>query len=114
MLEHTKKLPIELRFAGQLENRKKVGTVLQSLGFADVSERIHVNELFEDFAENSLQGIALLGARTKENITQKQLSELTGISQVHISEIENNKRTIGKKQAKVLGKALNISSEVFF
>ncbi len=85
----------------------------QSLGFADVSELIPVDELFEDIKEDSLPGVALLGARTKEGITQKQLSALTGIPQGHISEMENGKRTIGKKRAKVLGKALNVGYKIF-
>ena len=113
MLEHTKKLPIELRFMGPPENREKAIKALRALGFADVSERIPVEELFEDFEEESLPGVALLGARTKEDITQKQLSELTGIPQAHISEMENSKRAIGKKRAKVLGKALKVSYKIF-
>jgi plasmid maintenance system antidote protein VapI len=96
-----------------MENREKAINVLQSLGFADVSELIPVNELFEEFEEDSLPGVALLGARTKENITQKQLSKLTGIPQRHISEIENNKRTIGKKRAKMIEKALKVHYKIF-
>ncbi len=113
MLEHTKKPPIELKFIGPPENKEKAINALQSLGFADVSGLIPVSELFEDFNGESLPGVALLGARTKENITQKQLSKLTGIPQSHISAMENNKITIGKNRARVLGKALNISYKVF-
>jgi hypothetical protein len=113
MLGHTKKPPIELRFIGPPENREKAINALQALGFADVSGLIPAGELFEDFKEDSLPGLALLGARTKEAVTQKQLSELTGISQAHISEMENHKRTIGKKRARILGKALKISYKVF-
>lgn len=113
MLEHMKKPHIELRFIGPSENRDKAINALQSLGFSNVSDLIPVEELFEDFDEDSLPGVALLGARTKEDITQKQLSQLTGIPQGHISEMENGKRTIGKKRAKVLGDALGVSYRVF-
>ncbi len=113
MLEHTKKPPIELRFIGPPENREKAINALQSLGFADVSELIPADELFEEFKEYDLPGVALLGARTKEGVTQKQLSALTGISQAHISEMENHKRTIGKKRAQILGKALKVNYKVF-
>lgn len=113
MLELTKKPPIELRFVGPSENREEAIRALQSLGFANISDSIPVSELFEDFGEETLPGVALLGARTKENITQKQLSKLTGIPQSHISEIEHNKRAIGIKRAKILGKALNISYKIF-
>ena len=46
-------------------------------------------------------------------MTQVGLSEITGIPQRHTSERENAKRPIGKEMAKRLGKALNISYNVF-
>lgn len=51
--------------------------------------------------------------RGKEALTRKQLAELTGIAQHHISEMENGKRSIGKETAKKLTKALNIDYRVF-
>jgi transcriptional regulator with XRE-family HTH domain len=53
------------------------------------------------------------GARSKEEITQTELSELTGIPQRHISEMERGKRPIGKESAKKLAKALNTDYRVF-
>ena len=53
------------------------------------------------------------GSRLKEGMTQKELSELTGIPQSHISEMENGRRQIGKKRAKILAKALNFGYKVF-
>jgi len=49
----------------------------------------------------------LRGARHREGLTQRQLAEQTGIPQRHISEMENNKRSIGKNRAKILARALN-------
>ncbi len=57
--------------------------------------------------------VALRGARYRENLTQQQLSELTGIPQRHISEMENNKRGIGKDNAVKLAKALNTDYRLF-
>ena len=113
MLEHTKKHPIEIKFVGPVENRQKAVNALLSLGFADISGSIPAKELFEEFEDGALPGIALVGARAKENLTQKQLSSLSGISQGHISEMENNKRPIGKKTARLLGKLLGVSYRVF-
>ena len=113
MLEHMKKPPIELKFFGPSENKEKAILALRALGFADMTESIPAMELFEDFEEETLPAVALLGARTKEGITQKELSKLTGIPQRHISEMENHKRSIGTKRAKILGEALNISYRVF-
>jgi transcriptional regulator with XRE-family HTH domain len=58
-------------------------------------------------------GVCLAGSRVKEGLTQKQLSELTGIPQSQISEMENGKRPIGKKRAKILAKALKVGYKVF-
>ncbi|MDY6824884.1 MAG: helix-turn-helix domain-containing protein [Thermodesulfobacteriota bacterium] len=46
--------------------------------------------------------------KRKEDLTQRQLSDLTGIPQRHISEMENGKRTTGRKNARLLVDALNI------
>jgi len=56
---------------------------------------------------------SLFGSRLKKGMTQKELSELTGIPQSHISEMENGKRQTGKKRAKILAKALNVGHKVF-
>jgi len=58
-------------------------------------------------------GSVLRGARSKEELTQTRLAELTGIPQRHISEMENGKRTIGKEAARKLAKALNTDYRVF-
>ena len=64
------------------------------------------------FAERSSANM-LIGARGKENITQVELSEQTGIPRRHISDMENGRRPIGKQNAIKLGKALNISYRLF-
>ncbi|MEF3696288.1 helix-turn-helix domain-containing protein [Desulfolutivibrio sp.] len=53
------------------------------------------------------------GARTLMGMTQKQLSEATGIPIPSISGMENDKRPIGKAAAKKLGEALKFSYKVF-
>ncbi|MBI5551394.1 MAG: helix-turn-helix transcriptional regulator [Desulfobacterales bacterium] len=70
-------------------------------------------EVFGSYEDHKLQGAALRGARAKEGLTQRQLSELANIPQGHLSEMENGKRPIGVIVAKKLGKALNISYKVF-
>jgi len=49
----------------------------------------------------------------KQGLTQKELSKSTGSPQSHISEMENDKRPIGKKRAKILAKDLNVGYKVF-
>lgn len=49
--------------------------------------------------------------RKKQKVTQKELSEMTGISQNVISLIENNKKTCNVETAKKIAKALGFSVE---
>jgi len=67
--------------------------------YVDISESILLHEAFPEYAPDKHPGRALRGAGTEEGIMQKQFSELTGIPQRHISDMENSKRTIGKKMA---------------
>ena len=82
-------------------------------GNHNTSDSVPWREAYHECSEAQLIGKALAGARYREGLTQMQLSELTGIPQRHISEMENGRRIIGKKMAKRLGKALNIGYRVF-
>jgi DNA-binding XRE family transcriptional regulator len=116
MQAHTKKRPIEtieLRFIGPIVNMAKAVETLKPLGFVDTSDSVPWREAFSEYKDEDLPGVCLRGSRHKEGITQKQLSERTGIPQRHISMMEHGKRPIGKEMAKRLGKALNIGFKVF-
>ena len=116
MQAHTKKPPIEtveVRFIGPIVNMAKAIDALKPLGFEDTSDSVPWREAYPQCSEAQLIGKALAGARYREGLTQMQLSELTGIPQRHISEMENGKRIIGKEMAKCLGKALNIGYKMF-
>lgn len=54
-------------------------------------------------------GLALRGARYRENMSQLKLAKLSGINQNEISKIENGKRGVGEKVAKKLAKVLKIN-----
>ena len=116
MQAHTKKHPtetVELRFIGPIVNMAQAIENLKPLGFLDTSDSVPWREAYPECSEAQLIGKALAGARYREGLTQIKLSELTGIPQRHISEMENGKRPIGKEMAKRLGKALSISYKVF-
>ena len=117
MLEVTKK-PLtknirEVRYIGPTKKIEKLDKTAKSLGLVDVSDSVSWRDLFPEFSEVSSPSVALRGARRKEGLTQIELARRTEIPQGHISEMENDKRVIGKKIAKKLGKALNISYKVF-
>ncbi len=108
----TKKHHIEISLTGPAKNKAKAVELLKPLGFLE-TDTVPWESVFSDIAEDKEAGAALAGARYKEGFTQKKLSELTGILQNHISEMENGKRPIGKKNAKLLAKALHVSYKVF-
>lgn len=113
MLEHTKKRPIKITFTGPPGNRLKAVRALKKLGYIETTESVPWRDAFPDLTDEQLPGVSLKGARVKEGITQKQLAEITGVKQHHISEMENHKRSIGKKNAKKFAEALKISYKVF-
>lgn len=67
-----------------------------------------VAEVFPEYLGKEKE-IALRAYRTRENLTQQQLADLSGIPQHHLSEMENGKRGIGKERARKLAQALHVS-----
>jgi len=64
---------------------------------------INFYDFYEDcYGDFPMWAVYLRGLRYREGLTQVQLAEQLGIKQSHISEMENGKRTIGKKIAKRL------------
>lgn len=57
---------------------------------------------------------ALIDARKKENLTQKELSERTGITQADISRIENGTRNPSLNMLKRLAKGLGLELRLTF
>lgn len=69
-------------------------------------EVIPWREAFPELKDEDMPGLHLQAARHHFGLTQVALSEKTGIPQRHLSEIENGKRSIGKKTARTLAKVL--------
>ncbi len=63
----------------------------------------------ESISKHKQAGMVLRGARYRESMSQKKLSELSGVSQDNISRIENGKRGVGETLAKKLAKPLKIN-----
>ena len=120
MLAHTKKLPTkkakasttEARFVGDYAKIRELKMFAKKLGLKETTETVPLEQVMPEMSVNS-GGVCIRGGRSKENITQVALSELTGISQRHLSEMENGKRPIGKENAKKLARALNVDYRVF-
>lgn len=125
MLGHTRKRDTETqeaRFIGTPENISRFRKAAITFNVVDVTEvaakkavksgNHTVEEVFPELAVNRT-GVLIRGYRTREGLTQKQLAELTGIPQRHISELEHGKRQAGKEWAKKLAAALNCEYQRF-
>jgi DNA-binding XRE family transcriptional regulator len=116
MLEPTKESTtieyVERRYRIPINKLIEVQTAMASYGAEETEEilaSVPWGEVYPDF--NPM--IALRGARKRENLTQKELASLIGISQTHISEMEHGKRPIGREMAKRFAKALNVDYRIF-
>jgi hypothetical protein len=110
MLEHTKTPPTDLfRVICSMEKAQEIRNYLVQMGCMIVDE----TEDTSNVLPNLTPAVALSGARYRENLTQQQLSDLTGIPRRHLSEMEHGKRTIGKLNSRRLGKALNVDPKRF-
>ncbi len=113
----TKMRPTEnddiLRAIVPSNKREKAVKALQALGCIILEDSIPWQDAFPEVNRESLPGICLRGAREKEGLTQIVLSKQTGIPQRHISEMENGKRPIGKKNAQRFAKALKVGWRIF-
>ena len=76
-------------------------------------ELIPWREAFPKMKEAEWPGVHLQSARHCAGLTQMALSQKTNIPQRHISEMENGKRPIGKKLAKVLAEILKTDYRFF-
>ncbi len=119
MLAHTRKhltdkglVPIS--FMVHPANVNRVISYVNAIEAEQESESRPWREVMQELRPNEPVTAGILrGARGKSEITQAKLSELTGIPQRHLSEMENGKRPIGKENAKKLSKALDTDYRVF-
>lgn len=119
MLAHTKKHPIDsglvaLNFMVHPSNVNRVINYVKTIeAEKEPAPRPWREVLRELRPTEPIEAGILRGARSKEGVTQTRLSELTGIPQRHISEMEQGKRPIGKESAKKLATALKTDYRVF-
>jgi DNA-binding XRE family transcriptional regulator len=102
---HIEEEMITLRLRVHRSNAPRIREYAESIEAGD--ERTYsVAEVFPEY-QGKEQQTAIRAYRHRENLTQRQLAELTGIPQRHISEMENGKRVIGKERARMLAKVLH-------
>jgi DNA-binding XRE family transcriptional regulator len=102
----------EARFTGRPAVIARLREFAREVGAKEATENLAVEEVFPELLTNRA-GVSLRGFRYREDLTQAQLAELTGIPQRHISEMENGKRSIGKESARKLAAVLNADYRLF-
>lgn len=79
----------------------------------NASSAVPWREVFPEYVDEDMPGICLSAARDREKMTQEELSCLTGISVVHLSEMETGERILEESTARKLAKALHVDYRVF-
>lgn len=100
---------VEKTIIGPLENVTTVLKVLKKYQFNEKFDTVDIRDYFAPLKP----GESLKAYRMRESLTQVQLSKKSGILQQHISEMENGKRAIGKKNAVKLAGILNCDYRQF-
>jgi ribosome-binding protein aMBF1 (putative translation factor) len=67
----------------------------------------------EPLAKEKKVGTIIRGLRIREGLTQKQLADMVGESQAHISEYENNARKVPRSKRAAFAKALHTVASDF-
>ena len=120
MLEPTKKRPtktqrVPLCFLVDPANVEKIRKLVAEIEpEAETASPVSADTFFaKNFPDRDRASVHLKGLRYREDLTQAQLAERTGIPQRHISEMENGKRGIGKDNARKLAAVLNADYRLF-
>ncbi|GFO63657.1 helix-turn-helix domain-containing protein [Geomonas paludis] len=112
MLARTKKRPTEGLVPLQLMvHPANVAAITRYAEQLEQAESVPWREVAA--RRGSVPASILRGARGKAGLTQTRLSELSGIPQRHLSEMERGKRPIGRETAKKLATGLQLDYRLF-
>ena len=84
-----------------MTTKRKVNELLKNESFSSSKIRVSIS-----------QGQALKVLREKNELSQNDLAELTGLTQSTISSLENNRISLGIERAKTLAVALHVHPAV--
>ena len=77
-----------LRFVGPAHRAQAAQCAMATLGLQELEDTLPWRSVFPELSTEASSGFLLLGARTKEGLSQQALAQQTGIPQRHISEME--------------------------
>lgn len=95
--------------------KKEAGAILSLVeSLEQKAKSVQPENVFKDMVKKRPKfAINLRGARFKENMSQRELSEKTGIPVTTISKYENGEREISEEQAEKLSKVLRVNNKLF-
>ena len=106
---------VSMTFTGPVSMMETAIQAMQQLGFQEeqrnTTQNVEASIPWREsvyFKDMPFPGSYLAGFRHREDMTQVELAERSGIPRRHISEMENGKRPIGKANAKKLADVLQI------
>ncbi len=108
----TKKRPtdnnVKVVLYGPKEQKDNFLQTAKRFQFEETAKPVNAMEALNEYIDREyLPGITLKVHRKNANLTQKTLADKLGVKQHHISEMENNKRPIGKELAKKIAAAFH-------
>lgn len=113
-MAHMNEPLIDLHITGPAGKKEDALLALRGLGYMEKTEQAPSwRDAFPSEIRENEGGVVLKVMRERKGITQTELSDMTGIPQPHISQMERGKRPIGKKTAHQLAKALEVDYRVF-
>jgi predicted transcriptional regulator len=111
---------IQICFEIHKEKWNEIIQIMHQIGFepTNVTETLNAKavpwrQAFPEYNDAMIASISLKESRKMAEKTQQQLSQMTGIPQRHISEMENGKRTISKEIAEKFAEALEVDYRIF-
>jgi len=98
-----------------LKARATIVSLVGHLGGVVLDNNNYAKDMFDDdnvipaepIPDTEKAGAMIRGLRIREGLTQKQLAEMVGETQAHISEYENNMRKIPRSKRAAFARALN-------
>jgi len=109
---------IQVCFKIPQEKWNDIIQIMRQIGFEPTNVTLGAKAIpwrnaFPEYSDAMIASISLKETRKMAEKTQQQLSQMTGIPQRHISEIENGKRTISKEIAEKFAEALEVDYRIF-
>jgi DNA-binding XRE family transcriptional regulator len=111
MLEVTKTRITGGRVSLEVKVPERIADAVEAaIQSVDTESRLYTPE--EIFGPSSV-GRLIRGARAREGMTQVELAKRIGVSKAYLSDLEHDRRAVGKNLAKTIGAAVGVNWKVF-